>query len=739
MALSMDPTAARFKFELTGVKPSLAVARFEGEEAISELYRFDLWLASYDPLLSFSTFVGHPALLTLSSAGDEQRYVHGIVSRFTQGEEGKSLAVYRATLVPKVWRLQYRHDVRIFQELSVGKIIERVLEGAGVAASEYRLNLQHSHPTREYCVQYRESDWAFISRLMEEEGIFYYFTHGPSGEVLVMSDGRHTNSAIAAPAQVVYRPLLGALAHAESVTQFSYSEEIRPGKVSLTDFNFKKPNVSLLAAEAADIDADRELYDYPGEYDLPGDGSAIAKVRLEEQQAVRRTAHGQSGCVRFTAGHTFSLSEHPRDHHNRGYLLTRVRHHGSEAVMGEASGAQGDRYELDFEAIPDDVVFRPRRATPRPTVKGVQTAIVVGPSGEEIYSDEHGRVKVQFFWDRKGSHNDKSSCWIRVSQLWAGAGWGAMTIPRIGQEVVVDFIEGDPDRPIITGRVYHGTNNPPYPLPAQKTKSTWKSNSSPGGDGFNELRFEDKKGAEEIFVHAQKDMRTDVLNDKAEHVVRNRTRDVSGNESIHVAKKRQVSVDGSQKHYVKGTNKQVVLLSHSEVIGGLESVKVAGVATRTVGGAQLETVGAYRRIRVKAYHDEAIGANMKLTVGRDKREEVGGASAEIVSKNKTSTVLGDSDVSVSKKLTVAVNGDKSEVIGESANLEVGKSITVSCGKVKIRVDKDGKVDIEADKLNVTMNGNIQVKAKDVKVDSSGTVEVNASGTVKIKGGSVGFN
>ncbi len=735
----MDVLANRFTFELSGVKFPLAVARFEGREGISELFHFEIVLVSNDPSLSLSTFVGQPALLTLSSGGDDHRYVHGIISRFAHGEEGKDRTIYRATLVPKVWRLQHRHDVRIFQGLSVGKIIEKVLSGAGLASSEYRLNLQHAHPTREYCVQYRESDWAFVSRLMEEEGIFYSFTHGQEGEVLVMSDGRHTSHAIAAPSHVVYRPSLGALGHGESVAEFSYSEEIRSGKVSLTDFNFKKPNVSLMSHSAADIDADLEIYDYPGEYDLPGDGAALAKVRLEEQQAVRRVAQGKSSCVRFASGHTFTLAEHPRDAYNHAYLLTRLRHRGSQPIMGEAGADHGDPYEVAFEAIPDDVVFRPARVTPRPTVKGVQTALVVGPAGEEIHTDEHGRVRVQFFWDRKGGHDDKSSCWIRVSQMWAGAGWGAITIPRIGQEVVVDFVEGDPDRPLITGRVYHGTNQPPYPLPAEKTKSTWKSNSSPGGDGYNEIRFEDKKGGEEVYLHAQKNMRTDVLNDKGEHVGRNRTRDVDGSETVHVAKKRQISVDGSQKHTVKGTNKQIVLLSHSEVIGGLESVKVAGVATRTVGGAQLETVGAYKRVRVKAYHDEAIGANMKVSVGRDKKEEVGGNSTEIVSKNKTSTVMGECDVSVSKKMTVAVNKDLSEVVGESASLEVGKRLTVTCGKVKIHVDKDGKVDIVADKLDVTMNGNIQVKAKDVKVDSSGTVEVAASGTVKIKGGSVGFN
>ena len=720
--------SSTFTFKVDGLEAPLWVARFEGHEAISSLFHFELVLTSSEPGIVFSDVIGKAASLKLLTDGSEPRWVHGMVSRFEQGEEGKKLSVYSATLVPNVWRLQYRHDSRIFQELTVPAIIEKVLGGAGI--SDYRLFMENDHPAREYCVQYRESDWAFISRLMEEEGIFCFFEHGEDQEVLVIGDGPNSHGPIVAPSVLLFKSTLGAMAHGESVSRFNYSEEVRPGKVTLSDFNFKKPSLSLSVSSQADQDDDLEIYDYPGEYDLPGDGSGLAKLRLEELQSVRKLGQGESGCMRFTPGYLFELGDHGRVSFDRGYLITRVHHRGSQAQSGDGGGHEPS-YSQSFQVIPDDVPYRPARRTPRPTIKGVQTAIVVGPSGEEVHTDEHGRVKVQFHWDRQGKKDDKSSCWIRVSQLWAGAGWGAMWIPRIGHEVIVDFIEGDPDRPIIVGRVYHGANVPPYPLPAEKTKSTIKSDSSVGGGGSNELRFEDKKGSEEIFLHGEKDWNIVIENDK--------TQEIGHDEALHVAHDRKKTVDNNQSETI-GANKSIdVGKSHKESIGANESVTVGVNATKVVGVNQSEAAGGNRSITVGASMDQSVTVNMSLAVGGDKEENVGKTSSEIVGADKKLTVSNAYKIAIGKDMALSVEGDLSEEVAGEQATTVGKKITLECGEVKIVIEKSGKVTVESKEVTVKVDGPIKVEGKKLKVKSEGTVDVEASGAVKVKGSGVNIN
>jgi type VI secretion system secreted protein VgrG len=487
-------------FKVKGLDQELRVTRFDGHEGMSELFAFDISLGCAEHDLSFDDIVGSDAVLEIRS-GDSVRHVHGIVSDFEQGELGKKVTAYRAVLVPTVWKLRNRRASRIFQDLNVAEIVEKVLTKAGIQASAFRFALQGTYKKREYCVQYRETDWAFVCRLLEEEGIAFFFEHMEDGHGLVFSDNNAAFAPVAGNASVVFRTSAGALQSDEHVSQFLFSQRVRPEKVTLRDYDFKKPTLSL--EQDASSKDDLEIYDYPGDYDDPKEGARLAKVRLEELRASRRTGDGDAVCPRLVPGFTFTMTEHPRDDFNRKYLVTRVEHHGIVADMGDA----GEKvYENRFQVIPADVPFRPPLVTPKPAVRGVQTAFVVGPAGDEIYTDEHGRVKVHFHWDREGASDDHDSCWIRVAQISAGSAWGAVFLPRIGHEVVVDFIEGDPDRPLVVGSVYHGTNVPPYKLPDDKTKSTIKTNSSTGGGGFNEIRFEDKKSSEEFFMHAQKDL-----------------------------------------------------------------------------------------------------------------------------------------------------------------------------------------------------------------------------------------
>jgi len=764
--------STKFTFSVNGLSSITWVSRFEALEAVSDLFQVELALTSEDKEITFADVVGKPALLTLETDGAEPRHIHGMVSRFRRAEEGKKWTVYEATLVPKHWRLRHRHDSRIFQELAVPDIIEKVLKGVGLSSgTDYRLSLTGSYSAREYCVQYRESDFAFISRLMEEEGIYYFFEHSADQHLLVLADAPSTPAPIAGNATIAYRGSLGAMAHGESISRFSYSEEVKPGKVTLTDFNFKKPSLSLLSSNSAKLDTDLEVYDYPGEYEVPGVGTTLAKVRLEEWQSLRATADGESGCVRLTPGFLFTLSDHSRDAENREYLLTRVRHSGAQPVMGESGASGGPSYTNVFQCIPSDIPFRPERKTPRPAIKGVQTAIVTGPGGDEIHTDEHGRVKVHFHWDRLGKKDDKSSCWIRVSQLWAGAGWGAMWIPRIGHEVIVDFIEGDPDRPIIVGRVYHGANVPPYALPGDKTKSTIKSNSSPGGGGSNELRFEDKAGGEEIYLHGQKDWNIKIEHDKGQVIGHDETLDVGNDRKKHVAHDQSETVDNNKKiqvgndhtENIDGNATIHVGKDHTESIDGLESLTIGKTRDVTVASDQTTSIGGNHTITVSKSHDETITIAMTLNVGAAKMENVGAASAlnvggayaidvgavmsTNVGANQSTNVGANQSTSVGANQTVKVGGNQtinagknqSTTAGEAIATVAGKQISIKCGDATINITKNGNITVSGKDITIKGTGPINIQGKKIQLKSEGAVKVEGSGAVTVKGSKVGIN
>ena len=574
----------RFDFEIDGELMDFGVVAFHGSEGMSELFRFELDLISSNPDVLFADVLGKGALLTLH--GDPtDRVIHGMVARFAQLEETVRFARYRAVLVPKCFKLSYRRDCRIFQELDVSEIITEVLQGAGIPADEFSFDLFGAHPKREYCVQYRESDWAFVSRLLEEEGIFYYFRHTEEGHTLVMSDNPFGLHPISAPEEVPYGDSRGFIAPEDHIASFGYAEQIRTGKVSLQDYDFERPALSLMSNEAAAFDPDLEVYDYPGRYFEPGIGKSLAKTRMQAAQSTRAIGQGESGCVRLTPGFFFDMVGHPRSLMNRRFLVTRVVHKGrDEAVLPEVTrGTSISTYDGQFACVPDDVPFHPVEVTPKPRIHGIQTAIVVGPAGEEIYTDQHGRVKVQFHWDREGARDEKSSCWIRVSQSWAGEAWGGMLIPRIDQEVVVSFLEGNPDRPLITGRVYHGTNVPPYELPANKTKSTLKSNSSLGGGGYNEILFDDIKDNEFFYVQAQKNLHKLVKNDEEKQVGRNQTLQVCKDRDIHVDGIKRETVRRSVHYTIGGSESTFVGNNRSLIVKKEDHQKVGKIYTMEAG------------------------------------------------------------------------------------------------------------------------------------------------------------
>ncbi len=559
-------------------------------EALSETYEGNLVLSAPLSLSAPESLVGQRAVYTVSRSGHD-RHLKGVVRRVEDLGSTATHRYVRVVLVPSLWTLSQRVDSRIFQEVPVVDIVREVLRVAGVYQGDGELVIPSglsSLAPREYCVQYRETDLGFVLRLLQEEGIPFFFRHdGAGGETLVLVDD--TPSWPAAPLGVMGGAVdvldEGMHTHdAESLKWFEAGAELRPTSMTIRDYDFTRPRATIdMTPSFPNSGGARPIYDYPSrktlyEYDDEThaypmhDGSRQARVRHEAQQANGRTGAGAGNVTGFQPGRTFTLRGHLRSELDQKYLLTRVEHRaqsftsvpeelrGSEHLLAalrdaglhldDATVAQ--RYQNRFTVMPASVAFRAARVTPRPLVHGSQTARVVGPAGEEIHTDFHGRIKVQFHWDRLGQEDDHSSCWIRVSQNWAGSGWGFVFIPRIGMEVVVTFLEGDPDKPLVTGCVYNGENNTPYGLPKEKTKSTIKTNSSPTTGGYNELRFEDAAGEEQVYMQAERNHDVLVKNDQTITVLRNRTKTVEGHERNSITFDRVTRVQGNEAKEVQG-------------------------------------------------------------------------------------------------------------------------------------------------------------------------------------------
>jgi type VI secretion system secreted protein VgrG len=517
---------------------ALLLAAFSGQEAISRLFHFDLDLLTEKGPIDFAGIIGKRVTIRVTQADKTERYFNGIVSHFAQSGSDARFTRYRMQMVPCTWLLTRYADCKIFHNKTVQEILEQVFIDRRL--TDYEIKLNGRYPAMEYCVQYRETDFNFISRLMEQHGIFYFYQHEMGRHTMVIADSPSAHEPCPGQETAGYNLVSGGIDDEDVIHSWTIEQELRSGKYTLTDYNFKTPSANLVATEPSVIDVGGnsgfELFDFPGEYATRLDGTTFAKIRMQEEEASHLAANGSSTCRAFTSGYKFTLKDHYQDTMNVSYVLTEVQHSASVAdTYAMSSSAGGESYSNRFTCIPKTVPFRPARLTPKPFVQGPQTAVVVGKSdasdgdgggtGEEIWVDKYGRVIVLFPWDRP----NKYSCWVRVSQDWAGQGWGAITIPRVGQEVLVSFLEGDPDRPIITGRVYNEDQTVPYTLPDNQTRSTFKTRSSKGGgaDNYNELRFEDKDGDEQVFLRGEKDFDTRMKHDIREWAGNNRSLIVS--------------------------------------------------------------------------------------------------------------------------------------------------------------------------------------------------------------------
>jgi type VI secretion system secreted protein VgrG len=481
-------------------------------------------------------------------------------------------------------------DCRIFQEKTVPEIIEQIFRDRGF--TDFENGLSGKYHTWEYCVQYRETDFNFISRLMEQEGIYYFFKHEDGKHSLILADSASAHEPYPEFEQLEYHPADKGTSTEECISDWVVETHLQPCSYALNDFDFKNPKGDLQArtkVSRGHTAADFEIYDYPGEYAETSHGEEYTKKRIEELQAQYEVATAGSDSRGICAGFNFSLTDHPRDDQNDEYLITSANYTiKGDDIFSSGTTSSDCTFSCSFTAIKSSQPFRSPRTTPKPKVSGPQTAIVVGPSGEEIYTDEYGRVKVKFHWDRYSKADENSSCWIRVAHVWAGKSWGAIYTPRIGQEIIVEFLEGDPDKPIITGRVYNDQAKPPYDLPGNKTISTLKSNSTKGGEGFNEIRFEDKKGEEQIYIHGEKNLDIRVKNDRYETI-----------EHDH-----HLIVENEKFEQVKSHRNEFVEQNHIEEIGQDRNLTVKGKEAKEVGKSLSLTVKGDVIEAFKANHSE---------------------------------------------------------------------------------------------------------------------------------------
>jgi len=658
----------------------LLLEGFSGTEGVSTPFRFTLDLLSEDPAIDPTALLREGVTITVELPDGSTRPFNGKISRFTQLGQAAVLHAYRAEMVPWLWFLGLSRDCRIFQKKTVLEVIEEVF--ADYPDADYSVKCMSSYPPREYCVQYRESDLAFVSRLMAEEGIFYFFEHSDSGHKLIIADDP---SSIPACAQEEVRVTTNPEEQItdDVITTLERELVAHTTSVALTDYDDLQPSLNLMSSSSAG--SFEEVYDYPGKFTDTSEGERYARLRLEALSTRSESIRGTSQVRAFVSGHQFTLADYPVAEANKAYLLVSVQHNARDLSYWGFDDGQGTEYSNQFECIPAAVPFRPPLLKEKPSVLGSQTAVVVGPSGEEIFTDPHGRVKVQFHWDREGRKDENSSCWVRVSHPWAGKAWGAVAIPRIGQEVIVDFLEGDPDRPIITGRVYNKTQSPPYELPANKTQTGIKSRSSKGGNGsnFNEIRMEDKKGSELLHIHAEKDKSVVVENDNTESVGHDETIDVGNDQTLTVAKNQSIDVGSDRKEQV-GSN-------HDESIGADMSLSVGDNRGVTVGGNLSESVGKSSNLDVGKSRSENIGESLTISVGKDTTFKVGGKQS----------------VSVTKE-----SSHKAKKIQLSADDE----ITIVTGKASITMKKSGDITIQGKKITVKGSGDVVVKGSKVALN-----------------------
>ncbi|TWE07455.1 type VI secretion system secreted protein VgrG [Pseudomonas sp. AG1028] len=668
---------------------TLVLERLEGHDELGRPFSHELALISEDDGLSLDALLGKPMGLAVQLADGSDRYFHGIVARCSQTAHRGQFASYQVTLKPWLWLLSRTSDCRIFQSKTVPEIIKQVFRDLGF--SDFEDALTRSYREWEYCVQYRETSLDFVSRLMEQEGIYYYFRHEKSRHVLVLCDAYGAHHTAPGYASVPFYPLDDQMRERDHIHDWRMAREVQPGSLELNDYDFQRPSARLEVRSSiarAHSNADYPLYDYPGEYVQSKDGEQYARNRIEAIHTQHERVQLKTNARGLGAGNLFSMTGYPREDQNREYLIVAADYLITQERYESGSDSVAFQFDSALTCIDASQVFRPLPLTTQPIVQGPQTAMVVGPRDEEIWTDQYGRVKVHFYWDRHDQSNENSSCWIRVSQNWAGKNWGAIQIPRIGQEVIVSFLEGDPDRPIITGRVYNAEQTVPYDLPANATQSGVKSRSSKGGTpaNFNEIRMEDKKGEEQLFIHAEKNQDIEVENDETHWVGHDRSKTIDNDETVKVKRDRTETVDRNETITVHGNRSKTVDKNETVKIGMNKSETILMASLQNVGMGRMENVGLGYSLNVGMMMNTLVGLNQSTQVAKKKTTSVGEQYAISVGGNDAGS-------------SVTLDGKSIRLGAQTIELTADQEIRLSCGQSTIRITA-GEIEILSPKVDI---------------------------------------
>ncbi|HGV0436463.1 TPA: type VI secretion system tip protein TssI/VgrG [Escherichia coli] len=660
-------TGLRFTLEVDGLPPdAFAVVSFHLNQSLSSLFSLDLSLVSQQFLsLEFQQILDKMAYLTIWQGDDVQRRVKGVVTWFELGENDKNQKLYSMKVCPPLWRTGLRQNFRIFQNEDIESILGTILQENGV--TEWSPLFSEPHPSREFCVQYGETDYDFLCRMAAEEGIFFYEEHAQKStdQSLVLCD---TVRYLPESFEIPWNPNTRTEVSTLCISQFRYSAQIRPSSVVTKDYTFKRPGwAGRFDQEGQYQDYQRtqyEVYDYPGRF-KGAHGQNFARWQMDGWRNNAEVARGTSRSPEIWPGRRIVLTGHPQANLNREWQVVASELHGEQPQAVPGRSGSGTTLNNHFAVIPADRTWRPQPLL-KPLVDGPQSAVVTGPAGEEIFCDEHGRVRVKFNWDRYNPSNQDSSCWIRVAQAWAGTGFGNLAIPRVGQEVIVDFLNGDPDQPIIMGRTYHQENRTPGSLPGTKTQMTIRSKTYKGS-GFNELKFDDATGKEQVYIHAQKNMNTEVLN--------NRTTDVINNHAEKIGNNQAITVTNNQIQNIGVNQIQTVGVNQVETVGSNQIIKV--------GSNQVEKVGIIRALTVGVAYQTTVGGIMNTSVALLQSSQVG--------LHKSLMVGMGYSVNVGNNVTFSVGKTMKENTGQTAVYSAGEHLELCCGKARLVLTKDGSI------------------------------------------------
>ncbi|UQO35936.1 type VI secretion system tip protein VgrG [Burkholderia cepacia] len=709
----------------------------DGSDELGRLFEFRIEALADSHSLSLKDMLGKPVTVRIEQQDMSTRYLNGIVARASlAGRRAERYYGYELIVRPWLWLATRRSDCRIFQNKTVPEIVQEVLSTYGFPIESH---LAEAYVPRDYCVQYNETDAAFVSRLMEFEGIYFWFRHAEDTHTLMLGDAMSSHTVLPGYETIPYIARdRTAIADEEHIDGWLPAQEVSVGKHQTTDYDYTKPRADLSSQKVDPRGHDHDSFasfEWPGGYRDDAPGAHYSRVRLEEQQAEHERASADTDVRGAAPGYLFTLAHCPRADQNREYLIVRCQYRFQENAYASDQGAEAVVHQTMMLVQPSSLPYRSPRNTPRPRTNGPQTATVVGPPGEEIWTDQYGRVKLQFRWDRYGQSNQDSSCWVRVSSPWAGGGFGGVQIPRVGDEVVVDFLNGDPDEPIVTGRVYNGEKMPPWGLPGSATQSGLLSRSSPGGttEHANAFRFEDKKGAEQLWMHAERnfDAETEldhslsvgnnhthtVGNDETMQVKNNRQRSVGQNETVNIGQNRVAQIGANETHGVVGNRTRTVGQNETVTIAANRDATIGGVHTETVAKAKTETIGEAKTLNVGQMY-QTTSQDMKTLVASAHTEEIG---------TRTSTIANAHTHTVGGEHTVNVGANHTTNVQHQVLVNAGDQLALVCGMSSIVMKSDGTIMIQG--VNVASTGTNTHSVNGKTVTSSATAEHTVEGAV----------